>query len=168
MIHHRCVLGHNPTGISKIEQLMTRNNPNTYKIKFLIEYNILVRDFAFTRRRVNLVRISIMEYPVYLKSEVWLCLLTSTSLKKKWVSAKLNIISSILYATWPKRTGSLRCFVANCPVNKEWNTTMVSSRSQMNIRSGPASVVSAEPILFPLPLWRLPRLQGFAVAPGTH
>lgn len=62
---------------------MTRNNPNTYKIKFLIEYNILVRDFAFTRRRVNLVRVSIMEYPVYLKSEVWLCLLTSTSLKKK-------------------------------------------------------------------------------------
>lgn len=37
----------------------------------------------------------------------------------------------------------------------------------MNIRSGPASVVSAEPILFPLPLWRLPRLQGFAVAPET-
>lgn len=38
----------------------------------------------------------------------------------------------------------------------------------MNIRSGPASVVSAEPILFPLPLWRLPRLQGFADAPETH
>lgn len=33
----------------------------------------------------------------------------------------------------------------------------------MNIRFGPASVVSAEPILFPLPLCRLPRLMGFAV-----
>lgn len=43
---------------------MTRNNPNTYKIKFLIEYNILVRDFAFSRR-INLVRVSIIEYPVY-------------------------------------------------------------------------------------------------------
>lgn len=35
----------------------------------------------------------------------------------------------------------------------------------MNIRSGPASVVSAEPILFPLPLCLLPRLQGFADVP---
>lgn len=56
------------------------------------------------------------------------------------------------------------CFVANCPFNKESNITMVSSRSQMNIRSGPASVVSAGPILFPLPLCLLPRLHGFAVA----
>lgn len=31
----------------------------------------------------------------------------------------------------------------------------------MNIRSGPASVVSAEPILFPLPLCLRPRLHGF-------
>lgn len=45
--------------------------------------------------------------------------ITSTSLKKKCVSAKLNIISSILYATCARRAGSLRCFVANCPVNKE-------------------------------------------------
>lgn len=86
------------------------------------------------------------------------------SLKKKCVSAKLNIISSILYAAWARRFGSLRCFVANCPVSKEWNTTMVSSRSQINIRSGPASVVSAEPILFPLPLCLRPRLHGFVVA----
>jgi len=90
--------------------------------------------------------------------------ITSMSLKKKCVSAKLNIISSILNPTWARRFASLRYLVAYCPVSKEWNTTMVSSRSQMNIRSGPASVVSAEPILFPLPLCLLPRLHGFVVA----
>lgn len=90
---------------------------------------------------------------------------TSTSLKKKCVSAKLNIISSIPHASCFNKPGFFPCFVANWPVKREWNTTMVSSRSHMNIRSGPASVVSAEPILFPLPLCRLPRLHGFVDVP---